>query len=506
MKIAFAYIGAEVLGIEILSAQLKQLGHQVRLFYDPSLFEDKAIFSIPILHRLLDIRSRVIDDLIAYKPDLVAFSVLTNTFQWSLEVAGQIKDRMDVPIVFGGTHPTVVPERVIRHPEVDIVNIGEGFESMPELVAALERGENISGIENLWVKDGSTVHRNEVRPPFEDLDRLPHPDKALFAEHLNVGSIYLMMTGFGCPYRCTFCSNDLMLDLYEGKGRFIRRRSVDDVMAELSRAKETYRLGMVKFVDDIFTLNMRWLEEFAERYPREIGVPYYALSHPDHINDKTAGLLKSSGCHRLELGVQSVNEETKRVILDRAETKEQMARAFTCLEKHRIHYLVNHMFGIPTEGEAQQREAAEFYADFKPSRIGGYYLKYLPRTRIASIAVDHSLIGPEDLQVFEDGYFSTVHSTEAIPPDLLKVFKNHETLNLLMPLLPRWVNRRLARSRVVGLFHWLPSFARTFLDVFGAVVHNDHETRLFAMYYLRTTLKVIGIKSGLWGRRPARPD
>ncbi|RLE27504.1 MAG: hypothetical protein DRJ61_10220 [Acidobacteria bacterium] len=84
MRVAFAYIGAEVLGIEILSAQLKQRGHEVRLFYDPSLFDDKAIFSMPSMHRVFDIRSRIIED-------LVAFSVLTNTFRWSLEVAEIVK-------------------------------------------------------------------------------------------------------------------------------------------------------------------------------------------------------------------------------------------------------------------------------------------------------------------------------------------------------------------------------------------------------------------------------
>lgn len=504
MKVAFAYIGAEVLGIEILSALLKQQGHQVRLFYDPSLFDDKAIFSMPSLHRLFDIRPRMIDDLVAFEPDIVAFSVLTNTFQWSLEVAEIIKRRLNVPIIFGGVHPTIVPELVIQRPEVDIINLGEGFESFPELVSAIERGKDYHRIQNLWVKDGDIVIRNEIRPTFHDLDALPHPDKTLFGEYLDVGSIYLMITGLGCPYRCTFCSNDLMLDMYKDRGRYIRRRSVDDVMAELVEAKTRYRLRMVKFVDDIFTLNMRWLEEFAERYPREVGVPYYALSHPDHVNDKSAGLLKASGCHRLELGIQSVNEDTKRVILDRPETKEQMARAFACLEKHRIHYLVNHMLGIPTEGEAQQREAAEFYADFKPSRIGSYYLKYLPRTRISDIAVEQGLLGIDEVDAFENGYFANVHTTENIDQNLLRVFKNQETLNVLMPLLPRWVNRRMARSRIVDVFHRIPSLIRTFLDVLGAVVHNDHETRLFALYYFKMACKVIGIKMGLRSRAGGR--
>ena len=79
MKVGFCYIGAEVLGIEFLSAILKQQGHDVRLFYDPSLFDDRAIFAVPVLHRLIDLRPEMIRDLVAWEPDVVAFSVLTNT-------------------------------------------------------------------------------------------------------------------------------------------------------------------------------------------------------------------------------------------------------------------------------------------------------------------------------------------------------------------------------------------------------------------------------------------
>jgi len=497
VRVAFAYIGSEVLGIEFLSAILKRQGHQVRLFYDPSLFDDRAIFSLPSLHRLFDVRHQMVERLVDYDPDLVGFSVLTNTYRWALDVARSVKSRLTVPVIFGGVHPTVVPESVIAQDAVDMINIGEGFESLPELVARIEAGKDIHRIDNLWVKDNGTVHRNQVRHAFQDLDALPHPDKSVFAAYFDVGESYLTITGFGCPYHCTFCSNDLYLDLYGGKGRYIRRRSVKHVIDELRSAKSAHRIEVVKFADEIFTLNVRWLEEFSPAYRQEIGLPFIALAHPGHVNDKIGRLLAEAGCHRLEFGVQSVNEETKRQILNRPETKEELRKAFSICEQYGIRYMINHMFGVPTEDERHYREAVEFYSQFRPSRVGSFYLKYLPGTRINEIAVEHGVITRDDVNRFTSGYFATVHTDENIDGQQLKTFKCFETLNVLTPLVPRRVIAWLVRSRLLRRLYLVPSFVRTLLDFVGGLVHRDFDTRLFAKYYLRYVGKVALVKLGL---------
>ncbi|MBU1076094.1 MAG: cobalamin-dependent protein, partial [Spirochaetes bacterium] len=139
MKIAFVYIGSENLGLEYLSSLLKKEGHEVKLFYDPSLFDDKFIFSIPFLSKLFNIRKIILKNLIEYKPDLVGFTVFTDAYRWSIDMARAIKKNLKCPILFGGVHPTAVPEKVIREKVVDMVCVGEGFEALIELVRALEK-------------------------------------------------------------------------------------------------------------------------------------------------------------------------------------------------------------------------------------------------------------------------------------------------------------------------------------------------------------------------------
>ena len=505
MKIAFCYIGAEVLGIEFMSATLKRHGHDVRLFFDPSLFDDRAIFSMPALHRMVDLRPKMVESLIGWQPDIVAFSVLTNTYQWALETAELIRMELDRPIIFGGVHATLVPERVIGRPVVDMVNVGEGFEAFPELIGRLDQGLDITDVANLWLKRDGSVIRNPVRSRFEDLDTLPFPDKGLFADYFDVGELYLTMTGFGCPYRCTFCSNDVLREIYRGRGRHVRRRSVDHVIAELKHARQQYRIRVIKFADDIFTLQRGWLEDFADVYRREIGLPYITLAHPGHLDDQLAHLLRESGCCKLEIGVQSVNEQTKTEVLDRRESRHDLETTFAACESHGIPYMLNHMMGLPGEGEAEQLEAARLYSRYRPSRIGAYYLKYLPRTRINDIALDRGLINKEDVDAFADGYFATVHSNERLDPALRRMFKSFETLNVLMPLLPRGLNRWLVESRLRRRLYLVPSLLRTALDFLGGLVHRDWEPILFAKYYVTSVFKAVMIKLGLRGYRKGGP-
>ena len=97
MKIAFAHLGRESLGIEYLSAVLKRAGHETRLALDPGLFgENDNVFYVPALERLLDQRRRVVEEIVSWSPDVVAFSAYTSTFQWCLDVAQAVRGRCGV--------------------------------------------------------------------------------------------------------------------------------------------------------------------------------------------------------------------------------------------------------------------------------------------------------------------------------------------------------------------------------------------------------------------------
>ncbi|MDD5746796.1 MAG: cobalamin-dependent protein, partial [Candidatus Omnitrophica bacterium] len=164
MKIAFVSSAIESLGIEYVSAVLKQAGHQVKLFIDPQLFDD-VTFSFKKLNQMFSFKEDVIADLKAYRPDLVGFSVITTDYPWAGAMAQRIKAELNVPIIMGGIHPTVIPERVITNPWVDMICVGEGEYPMLELVRSMERGSPDYAIQNIWFKKDGAIIRNPLRPP-----------------------------------------------------------------------------------------------------------------------------------------------------------------------------------------------------------------------------------------------------------------------------------------------------------------------------------------------------
>jgi len=110
MKVAFAHPGFENLGIEYLSAVLKQHGHAVKLFLDPTLFRD-TFLNTAFPAKVFAYRERLLKRILAYGPDVIAFSVVTVNYQWACDFAARIKEVASTPIVFGGNHVTSAPSR-----------------------------------------------------------------------------------------------------------------------------------------------------------------------------------------------------------------------------------------------------------------------------------------------------------------------------------------------------------------------------------------------------------
>src|SRR6185503_4748005 len=104
------------------------------------------------LARLLDVKDAVVRQIVEAKPDLLCVSVFADNYQWALDLCRRVKREIDVTVVFGGIHPTTVPERVIAEDCVDVICVGEGDFAIAELAASLERGALDYGISNLWLK------------------------------------------------------------------------------------------------------------------------------------------------------------------------------------------------------------------------------------------------------------------------------------------------------------------------------------------------------------------
>ncbi len=491
MRILFVALGQENLGQEYLSAALKHHGHDTALAFDPGLFDDNYQFSVPTLARLLDSRAKLFEEIAAADPDIVCFTVMANNVRWANEVARWVRANTRALIGFGGIHPTIYPDQVIVHDHVDFVGLGEAEESFPEFVDALELGDGShTEVAGIWVKHDGEIHRNPIRPPVEDLDRLPRPDKELFASEIPVRAKYRIATSRGCPNNCHFCGNGSWLRIY--KGGYLRRRSPENVLAELREGKRRYRFKWVAFYDDIFVRDREWLEAFLPRFKEEIGVHFSANGFAGSFDTDLVPMLYDCGLRFLEIGVQSAREDIRRKTLNRRESNDDITRVIVAARKAGIHTQVDHMFGVPGEDAADQVRAMRWYNEIRPTRVGCFSLTFYPGTALFERARRDGWLSAEAADAIERGELDTYHDGGTLQQrhdrELARAF---ELLYRLMPLVPRPVIRRLLDMEAQKHLGNAPVFVLHGLDLIMGYLTEHNVLQTYVRQYLKQTGRLV---------------
>ena len=317
MRVVFVEVDTErswsvaSIGPGFLAAYLREHGHEVGFVRATVLMSD----------------AEVVAAVVAAGPDLLAFSLTTRQWLRAAHLVGLL--RADpalaaIPVVAGGLHPTFAPEQVLATPGFDYACLGEGEEALLELATALETKKPTWRIGNLWKRDRP---KPNIRAPFEPIDRLPFAARDVLDEPL--GTVH-MCTQRGCPFPCTYCAARMYNQLYDeaGAGEYGRRRSHDNVLAELHQLRDDGRLGYVIFLDDTFTINHGWVREFCRRYGEELHAPFSLHARVETVNEKMLHQLAAAGCQMITYGVESGSERVRREIMDRQVTNQRFKDVF----------------------------------------------------------------------------------------------------------------------------------------------------------------------------------
>ena len=488
MKITFIHNGYESLAIEHLSAALKKEGHKTSLVIDPSLFDEPGFWRSPFLSRRFYLKKEALTTLRADSPDLVCFSVFTDTCRWALDWARTVKKELGVPVVFGGIHPTSVPEKVIRHDCVDYVCVGEGDSALPGLAAALASGREPS-VPNIWRKKDGAVLKGPAAAP-EDPDSLEFPDKEIFYGRypfFNRG--YLAAAGRGCPFSCAYCANSVYSRLY-GAG-YARKRSPGRVIEELSMAKRRWQPGFIHFVDEVFNWDTAWLETFLPLYKKEIALPFSCFIYPDLLDANSARLLKEAGCFKVQLGVQTFDGKRRREILKRPSDNKKIAAAIDLLRREGMYTVCDSILGLPGDGEKDLADLAYFYSEHTPDQNEIFFLKYYPGTELTIKAAEQGLLKPEELAAIEagEGPSGIISRPADTRPELNRFF----SLLLILPLIPASMRKRFIRS--VFLIKFMPGniLLRILTRLLRRPAYDFNTWQFAGMYRYFMALKLKGL-------------
>lgn len=336
----------EPLGVMYLSAAAKQLGHE----------------SLLAVVKEEDVLKKIEDE----RPDMLCISALSVDASVFRELTRRVKDKFpELFTVVGGPHATFEVDDCCSW-AVDAVIQGEGDLPFVDLLKAVDAGEPYDNILNLHTKD----KRNDLRPLVRDLDSLPHPDRSLVyfsGGHLKQMNVKSFMAGRGCAFKCTYCFNSKYNEMYRGRGKIIRKASVDYIIEEIEEVKRDYDLSFVRFGDDGFVNKVDdWLLEFADKYPKKIGLPFYCLVRPNCLNRDVVSLLRSAGCHSMCISIEAGNEKLRNEVLGRNMKDEIILNAYNNLHEAGINVYSNAMVGLPGSTIEDELKSVELFSICKP--------------------------------------------------------------------------------------------------------------------------------------------
>jgi radical SAM superfamily enzyme YgiQ (UPF0313 family) len=320
---------------------------------------------------------------LASRPDTLCVGISTMTgpqIAHGLEMARVVREaRPNLPIVWGGVHPSLKPEQTAAHPLVDIVCFGEGETVFPPLVDALRRGADWTRLPGLAFKghDGAVVRNLDAGVP--ELDAIPPLPYHLFDLHhykvspLRSGPSLPMVTSRGCRFRCAYCY------VQEFFKRTWRGLSPARVIGEFLRLRDEFGAEGVFLLDDFFFQDRKRAAAILQGLiDNDIRMNLYnANCRADFLyrsKDDYLKLMYDAGIKTLFVGTESGSDTTLKAMLKDITTT-QVLEVNHRLAKVGIKAVYSFMAGMPGETESEVMETLDFMLKLKRENPGAMLYK-----------------------------------------------------------------------------------------------------------------------------------
>lgn len=378
--------------------------------------------------------------------DLIAFSIMSPHWYPMEPYFEALKAlQPELPILIGGYQAMLSQEQTIENPNVDFICVGDGEYAMGNMVEFLN-GTKEGPVDGMWEKlDDGSLYKTEPHQ-IGDIGALPFPDYDIYQinggfEEVNTsifgptGKLVLpVMTGRGCPYRCTYCCNTPILDGWKTKKTFLRKYDPEDMVNELIRLRDKYNVDYFEFWDELFLSNLKFVRAFLAIYKEKIHLPFSINSRVEVMNEEFCRIASEAGCHTIWFGLESGDEEYRSKMLNRKMKNQQIIDAAENCKRAGINRLTFNIVGMPLETAENMRQTLSLNKLIAPEYF--FFVPFYPLrgTPLYDIAEKEGLLlpGKKDLHflsALNDRHF-TLNMKEC--PELLTADEYNEICNEML--------------------------------------------------------------------------
>lgn len=436
-KVVFIYYDATeraghcfMVGISIIAAMLKKAGHQVSLIHISDQISEA------------DLIAKVKKE----DADIYAFTSISLVYPKIRQYASWVKKASPKSItIIGGVHAILNPEEAIN--DFDAVCIGEGEYCTVELANKIASNKKFTDTKNFWFKvieKGKVkIIQNERLPLIENLDELPFPDREIW-DYYNLSDYkdakqITIMASRGCPYMCTYCFNHKIRELYPNKHKWVRFRSVKNVIQEIQEVMKKYpgEYNMIRFIDDTIVQDRKWFDEFCREFPK-LNMKISCQARANELNEEIIKKMKKVGVVIVQMGIEAGNPFIRNKIMKRYMTDEQIISAFTLCRKYGMITHAFNILGLPFETVEMMLDTIKINVKANPVYPYFFLFQPFPKTEAWQLAKDYGFLkekpdaeyeslfegSPLDSPYFksEDAKFLQTYSKRLVSLYKLKIF------------------------------------------------------------------------------------
>ena len=379
-------------------------------------------------------------DLKEFNPDYLVVNIATPTLEHDLDAVKKAKEICPnvVTIAKGAAFLTLADRIIKEHNELDFGILGEAENTLKEILEEKPKAE----ILGLYYKENDEVKFTGNRPFIEDLDSLPFP-----ARHLVDNNIYrrpdnnkvqaTIKVSRGCPFHCFFCLATPV------SGAKVRRRSPENIVAEIKECVEKYNIKNFLFWSDIFNIDKEWTMKLCQTIiDSGLKITWSANTRADTADLEMAEMMYKSGCRLVSIGVESGSQYMLEK-MGKKITLNDVRRTVKVFKKAKIRIYNYFVIGLPWETEETVEETIKFAIELNSDFISFYTATPLPGSRFYDYALEHNLFDKETS--FENAYYYPAVNTHNLSRE--RVFELHKSAIKRFYLRPLYILKMLSRIR-----------------------------------------------------------